>query len=237
MLFRKAILIIHGYAGGTYDEEDLANYLELNKFYDVFQFTLPGHSKNLSKVKYQDWINKSEEMMNFLIDNGYKSIYLIGHSMGGVIATYLAGKYKEVRRLVLCAPAFQYLSVEKEKKNIKDSFMNTPTIVKTYGSDEIFSRFLKLNLSSIKEFSNLILKYYDCPKKVYCPTLIIQGKNDNIVPISSSNYVYQNINSDIKKIVFVNELTHDIFKGKRKNEVIKIIESFLKKIESGEVVI
>ena len=77
MLFRKAILIIHGYAGGTYDEEDLANYLELNKFYDVFQFTLPGHSKNLSKVKYQDWINKSEEMMNFLIDNGYKSIYLI----------------------------------------------------------------------------------------------------------------------------------------------------------------
>ena len=237
MLFRKAILIIHGFAGGTYDEEDLANYLELNKYYDVFQYTLPGHSKNLSKVKYQDWIKKSEDMMNFLIDNGYRTIYLIGHSMGGVIATYLAGKYKEVRRLVLCAPAFQYLSVEKEKKNIKESFKHTPDIVKTYGGDEILSRFLKLNPSSLKEFSNLILKYYDTPKNVYCPVLIVQGKEDDIVPISSSEYVYNNINSSIKKIVYINDVTHDIFKGDRSKEIIKIIEQFLKKVEDGESVI
>ena len=39
MIFKKAILIIHGFAGGTYDEEQLANYLELNKDFDVFQFT------------------------------------------------------------------------------------------------------------------------------------------------------------------------------------------------------
>lgn len=237
MLFRKAILIIHGFAGGTYDEEELANYLELNKFYDVFQFTLPGHSKNFSKVKHQDWIKKSEEMMNFLIDNGYKTIYLVGHSMGGVIATYLAGKYKEVRKLVLCAPAFQYLSVEKEKKNIKESFINTSTIVKTYGKNEIFSRFIKLNPTSLKEFSNLVSKYYDCPKEVYCPVLIIQGKNDNIVPLSSSNYVYQNVNSNIKRLVYVNDLTHDVFRGVRTKEIIKLIETFLRKPEGGESVI
>ena len=28
ILFRKAVLIIHGFAGGTYDQERLANYLE-----------------------------------------------------------------------------------------------------------------------------------------------------------------------------------------------------------------
>lgn len=237
MLFRRAILIIHGFAGGTYDEEKLANYLELNRFYDVFQYTLPGHSKNFSKVKYEDWIKKSEEMMEFLINNGYKTIYLIGHSMGGVIATYLAGKYKEVRKLILCAPAFQYLSVEKDKKNIKQSFAHTSSIVKTYGRDEIISRFIKLNPASLKEFSNLVLKYYDSPKSIYCPTLIIQGKNDDIVPISSSKYVFDNIQSEVKKIVYVNDLTHDTFKGKRANEVIKIIENFLKKPERDEIAI
>ena len=92
MLFRKAILIIHGFAGGTYDEEDLANYLELNRNFDVFQFTLPGHNRNLSKAKYKDWIDYSESKVKWLIDNGYDSIYLIGHSMGGVIATYIASK-------------------------------------------------------------------------------------------------------------------------------------------------
>ena len=49
-MFKKAVLIIHGFAGGTYDEENLANYLELDKNYKVFQFTLPGHDKNLSKA-------------------------------------------------------------------------------------------------------------------------------------------------------------------------------------------
>ena len=100
MLFRKAILIIHGFAGGTYDEEDLAFHLELNRSFDVYQFTLPGHNKNLSKVKYQEWIKASESKIEWLINKGYNNIYLIGHSMGGVIATYLSTKYRQVKKLL-----------------------------------------------------------------------------------------------------------------------------------------
>ena len=42
-MFRKAILIIHGFGGGVYDEEYLSTNLEFIKNYDVFTFTLPGH--------------------------------------------------------------------------------------------------------------------------------------------------------------------------------------------------
>ena len=97
MIFRKAVLVIHGFAGGTYDQEELANYLELNRNFDVFQFTLPGHDRNLSKVKHLEWMEASEKQIEWLINRGYKSIYLIGHSMGGVIATYLASKYTQVK--------------------------------------------------------------------------------------------------------------------------------------------
>ena len=31
---------------------DLANYLELYRMFDVYQYTLPGHDKNLSKVNF-----------------------------------------------------------------------------------------------------------------------------------------------------------------------------------------
>lgn len=237
MLFRKAILIIHGFAGGTYDEEDLANFLELNKHYDVYQYTLPGHDKNLSKVKYEDWIKRSEEMVEFLLNNGYRNIYVIGHSMGGVIATYLASKYSEIRKLVLCAPAFKYLSVDKDKKDIGKAIKSAPEIIKTYGSDEVLSRFLKLNTSALKEFSSLVLKYYDIPKEIKCPILLIQGKRDDIVPIESSKYVYDNVKSYIKKIVYVNELTHDVFRCGRNKELFNIINKFLKIPESGEYTI
>ena len=112
MFFKKAVLVIHGFAGGVYDEEKLINYLQLNKSFDVFSYTLPGHEKNLSKVNYEDWMDKSIEQVEWLIQNNYKTIYVIGHSMGGVIASFLATKYKQIKKIVLAAPAFEYLQVK-----------------------------------------------------------------------------------------------------------------------------
>ena len=229
VLLKKAILIIHGFAGGTYDEEELANYLELNRGFDVFQFTLTGHEKNLSKIEYQEWINCSEDQIDWLIRNGYNKIYLIGHSMGGVIATYLAYKYKEVKKLVLAAPAFQYLKVIKDDLNIGKSLKIAPKIIKEYGSDEVIARMLKFNVSVIKEFMTLVKEYYDYPKYITCPTLIIQGKKDSLVPMESSEYVYKSIKSKKKKFIVLESVTHDIFRDENKEKIFKLVENFLKR--------
>lgn len=228
MLFKKAILIIHGFAGGTYDQEELANYLELNRNFDVFQFTLPGHEKNLSKVERIEWIKASEDKIEWLIRNGYNKIYLIGHSMGGVIATYLASKYKEVKKLVLAAPAFHYLNVIKDDLNVSKSLKVAPKIIKDYGSDEVIARMLKFNVSVIKEFMELVKEHYNFPKDVTCPVLIIQGKNDNLVPITSSEYVYSKVKSNVKRLILVDGLNHDIFRGNKKEIIYSIVECFLK---------
>ena len=42
--------------------------------------------------------------------------------MGGVIATYIAAKYKEVTRLVLASPAFHYLDI-KDKLIWNDEYI------------------------------------------------------------------------------------------------------------------
>ena len=229
MLFKKAILIIHGFAGGTYDEEELANYLELNKGFDVFQFTLPGHEKNLSKVDRNEWINSSEKQVEWLIKNGYNRICLIGHSMGGVIATYLASKYKQVIKLVLAAPAFQYLNVIKDDLNIGKSLKIAPKIIKDYGSDEIIARMLKITITVIKELMEFVKEHYNYPKYVTCPLLIIQGDNDSLVPVSSSEYVYNSVKSKDKKIIILEGVTHDIFRDINKEKIFKLVEKFLKR--------
>lgn len=227
-MFRKAILIIHGFAGGTYDQEQLANYLQLNRNFDVFQFTLPGHDKNLSKVEHQEWISASADQIEWLIKNGYNKIYLIGHSMGGVIATYLACRYKQINKLVLAAPAFHYLNVIKDELNVGESLKSAPKIIKDYGSDEIIARMLKLNVSVLKEFMNLVKEYYDYPKQLTCKLLILQGKSDNLVPISSSEYVYEKAKSKDKQLVLLDDVTHDIFRTEKKEEIFKLVEKFLK---------
>ena len=98
MCRRIGVLIIHGLAGGTYDQENLAKYLQLNRKFDVFYFTLPGHDvKDRRMATCEEWIRSSEEQMQYLIEHGYRKIYLIGHSMGGVIATHLAKNYRQVK--------------------------------------------------------------------------------------------------------------------------------------------
>ncbi len=226
----SAVLIIHGFAGGTYDEEDLANYLELNRFLDVFQFTLPGHKKNLSNVEYTEWIDYSEEKLKWLISLGYNRIYLIGHSLGGVIATYLATKYKEVKKLILAAPAFQYLDSEEGKVHIKNSIKLAPQLFKTYGGGEMVSRFLKLNIKSAKQFTELITQYYEYPKKIKCPLLLLHGNRDDVVPISSSQYVYDNAKSKIKKMVLIDGATHDIFVSEKDEIIFKAVKDFIKNV-------
>ena len=102
MIFRKAVLIIHGFAGGVYDAESIQYKLNPNWELDVYNFTLPGHERNLTHdVTYHEWLDSVDEHIEYLIKAGYRSIYVIGHSMGGLLATHAAVKYKEVKKLVL----------------------------------------------------------------------------------------------------------------------------------------
>ena len=235
MLFRKAVLIIHGFTGGPYDEEDLANHLELVRNFDVYQFTLPGHNKNLSKVKYQEWIKKSEEKVEWLIENGYKDIYVIGHSMGGIIAAYLATKYKNIKKLVLAAPAFHYLNVINGDLNIKESLKVAPKVIEYYGKDEVVARFLKLNISAVREFMMLVKKYYYVPKEIICPVLILQGTEDHLVPATSSEYVYNSLSNNIKKLVYVEKANHEIFRDERNEQIFELVENFFKYNTNGGI--
>lgn len=238
MRYRKAILIIHGFGGGTYDEEYLANRLELIHNFDVYSFTLPGHDTNATKINMNDWIKSCEEHIEMLINFGYKNIYVIGHSMGGVMSTYIASKYKEIKKLVLAAPAFQYLNVENDKMNLVESFKTSMDVVKEYSKEEVISRFLRMPSNSVKEFIKLVKTYYDCPKDVHTPTLIIEGTSDIIVPIKSGEYVYDNIKSKQKYLLIVKGINHDIFRSERKDEVTNYVIDFLKskyKVEKKKI--
>ena len=229
MLKKKAILLIHGFAGGAYDYGDLPNDLELINNYKVFTYTLPGHNKSIiNNVTKEDWIKKSEYQIEKIINHGYKDIYVIGHSMGGVIASYLASRYKEVKKLVLAAPAFQYFKFENNKIDILESIKVVPNLFKDYDKAEVISRIFKVPISTIREFTSLVKEHHDDIKNIKCPTLIIHGTKDEIVPNSSTLYVYDNIKSSSVMLVEFENLTHNLFINDRYNEIKNLIMNYFK---------
>ena len=235
---RKAILFIHGFVGGIYDYDSLPNELETFRNYDVYTFTLPGHDKNVVKnVKYSEWINAAESQISFLLAHNYKEIYLVGHSMGGVIAAYLASKYKEVKKLVLAAPAFRYFYFKDGKVNIQginDTIKNIPTILKEENRDKVVERIQKTPIPTMLEFTKLVSKHQNDLPSITCPTLIIHGTKDNVVPEESTNYVHENIKSKTNLLVNIDNVTHDCFTGKRNDEVKTLIINFLRRLPNDK---
>ena len=145
--------------------------------------------------------------------------------MGGVIATYLSSKYPQVKKLVLAAPAFNYLVVEGESSTM-DKFKSGINMVINNDRDEVFTRFLKLPITSFNEFTKLVDKYKDSYKDVNVPTLILQGDKDTLVPIKSSMELYENLPVKKKNLVILNGYTHDIFREKDNKALIEV-ERFL----------
>ena len=226
---RKAILIIHGFAGGVYDQEILNHELELIWNYDVYTFTLPGHEGITDRsIKYTEWVKKAESEMEFLINHGYKNIYVIGHSMGGVIAGYIASKYKEVKKLVLVAPAFRHYAYENGAFSIKNSIVKGGKILDQYGFKMVANRFLKLPTTYITEFRKLVKDNEKTCENIHIPTLILRGTIDEIVPEEAVNLIYEQLDNPYKKIIHLDGITHDVFREKYAQESCDLIKMFLK---------
>ncbi len=219
---KKAVLLIHGLGGTPNDFGELIN--DLNKNYDVFHFTLPGHkNKRINNVTKEEWLDKSEEELIKIINKNYKEIYLIGHSMGGVIACYLASIYKEIAKLILASPAYKYQNKKDlcSKEGIK--------LLKNYSIKTILSNLIKVPRKTFKEFLNLVIEHQEDIKNIKCPTLILWGKDDKIVSEKSINYIYNNISSKSVTLFKIDNIAHNTISNNRYKEIKNIIINFLNK--------
>lgn len=218
---KKAVLLIHGLAGGTYDLENLTNYLQIKNF-DTFTFTLPGHDSKV-RVTKEDWLESCENHLKLIINSGYKEIYLVGHSMGGVLAAYLASKYKEVKKIVLAAAAFKHILSEY---SFVKSINEAKKIIKDYTLNVVLDRINKVHPLCLNEFLHLVKDNQAVLGNIKCPILIIHGIDDNLVPVSSSLMIFNNVNSKVKKLLICDNCNHHIFKNSNQ-EIVKYVEKFL----------
>ena len=190
-------------------------------------FTLPGHDvRDISKTKMEEWINASRDYVDYLIKHHYRRIYIVGHSMGGVIAAYLATKYRQVKRVVLASPSFSH--IEKEEGCVIKALLRSQDVINSYGVEEFLTRLNKLPFTAVNEFKSLVNTYQDTYKDLKIPVMIVHGTNDQIVPIDSTRKIYSSLKVK-KRYLQVNDYYHDIFKGEKIDLINKEIGDFLRK--------
>lgn len=102
----RAVLFIHGFTGGQSNFHDLPDRVAAEGWY-VRTMCLPGHGtspRDFERTSADDMTaGVLEEVRNLKAE--FATVVLVGHSMGGALATLVAAEEK-VDGLVLCSPFF-----------------------------------------------------------------------------------------------------------------------------------
>jgi uncharacterized protein len=121
-----------------------------------------------------------------LFNHSNTSITIIGSSFGGLTAVWLAEQYPQVEKLILLAPAFGFPGswVNKFSQSELEQWQSSGyQNVYHYGENKLLPLHYEFLIDGHQYHLNTIRRSL--------PTIIIHGKNDDVVPIEVS----YNINS------------------------------------------
>lgn len=195
---KPAIVTIHGFGKRMHHQFDsISTYLR-NKGYDVVQFDLFDPNDE-TDVDYKKWVERAEDKMREVQKQYHNNIILFGYSMGGVIATYLATVFP-VKKLILSAPAYQYLDMGK----IVDFGINS--IKKAAGKPDPDA----FTSAQTKAFQDVVANYKGFISYVDCPVFLMHGSDDEVIPVESSKKAFQQFKCE-KDMVIVESGGHHMF--------------------------
>jgi carboxylesterase len=217
---QQACLLIHGFSGGAFEMEPLGAYLR-ERGWSCRIPTLPGHEEdmlNIGAVTWRDWVAKAEGEAEQAVKQ-FGSIDLIGFSMGGFIAAYLANRYPVRRLVVLNAPLIyaspgRFIRETSNQIRCKD-----------------WSRMRKIRKVPFKatwQFMQLIRRLRREFAMVKAPTLIVQGEKDPIVHPYGAKLLYKFIHAE-KEIRMYPKSRHLICHDVEAGTVFRDIETFLRR--------
>lgn len=190
---KPIIITIHGFGRRTKHEFD--NFALWGKIdgYDILQFDMYDIF-NESDYHWQEWVQRAKQQVEIALETK-RDIYVIGFSMGGVIAAYLSTIY-DFKKLVLIAPAFQYINFEAIQDILKKSAISL--FLNNQKKDDI-----ELPKAFYGAFIDIVRNLKKSCEEIPTPTLIIHGAQDEVISTRSSIYAYEKIKHENKKLIIL----------------------------------
>lgn len=236
---KACVIFVHGICEHLGRYEYLKDRFNDNG-YNVYRYDARGHGRSDGKrgflENFDDYLDDLDIMVNLVkSDNKGLKLVLLGHSMGGLVASAYTCRYPDkVDFLVLSgacnvcpsvAKALKYLPYNllgklKYTNKLGDGVCSDKEVVDAYNKDP-----LVLKKASFRLLGNAFVKgtKYVAKniKNIKCPTLVLHGEKDGIVVKSTGEWTFNNLECKDKIIKIYPGLYHEIFNEVKKEEVIK----------------
>lgn len=246
---KTMLLIVHGLAEHSGRYHSFAEYFTSNG-YAVYGFDHPGHGRSDGARAYihsfTDFLSPIQTYLS-MIRQWHPSlpIFLIGHSMGGLIAAlYQVDHQNEFAGAILSGASVKVpshissgtiaigrlLSKLIPKAGIlmldPKGISRDPAVVQAYINDplvftgKITARLGAEMLVATKGISNNA-------NKITLPMLILHGGNDPLVEPDASKIFYRLIGSKDKTLKIYDGLYHEVFNEPERMEVLKDVDEWI----------
>ena len=239
------IVLQHGFIGSNLEMLFIGDLLAKSG-YRVCLPVLPGHGKDfheLHKESYQNWLTKTEEGIQLLLDEKEdREIILIGHSLGGSLSLIHASKRDDIKAVVTLATPTEYpffinaiglffaKIFGKMKLPYRDFKFGDERLHDHPYVEWLTENYGKVTAYILGEVIKLLRETSESLDKVTVPTLIIASTMDKTIPKDSSYELYRNIKSEIKEVKYFKDSYHIIIADNDKEEVAQTILEFIQKL-------
>ena len=236
---RPSVLAIHGY-GGTPFEVDLVVEVARELERETYAPRLPGHgtdATDLARTGWHDWSRAAEAALDG-VASAQEPAVVCGLSLGSVLATHLAVTYPDkVRGLVLLANAlWLYTPAElgltairrlrvpdfqlpKVGADITDPASRRNHL--TYGTQPVHAatevlRGARLTRARLSE--------------VRCPTLLVHGARDKVVPPANARRVAQRLGTRDWQVLMLPRSAHIVTRDVERHQVGAALRRFVEEL-------
>ncbi|MFX0210583.1 MAG: alpha/beta hydrolase [Candidatus Hodarchaeota archaeon] len=233
-------LLLHGAGGGTtWDLKEFAQLLSSKTGATVLLPALKGFGtqpEDLFDVSFSDWVTDARDGFKKL-DQICDTIFVVGHSMGGILTLILAAEQTEITAITTWAAALNVKSrllpllpliskIPIVKRFIPNKYPSpAPVELKEkgwIGYDWIPTSLGLVVLEGLKQVKRSL-------HNVTCPAFIIQGTADESVSDDSAEIIYKTIRSSKKELWYVEGAHHplmndDLYKDELFSRTIAFLE-------------
>lgn len=205
-------IYLHGFA--SHPQSAKAKYLR-DRFNSI-GLNLQIPDLNQDDFSHLTISRQIEQAANLLPSQPYSTI-IIGSSLGGLTAAIMAQKYLQIKKLILLAPAFSFLShwLPKLGKDKVEQWQRDKYMAVYHYYEQ---KHLPLNYNFIEDAK----QYESLFWSRNLPTLILHGIHDETIPISSSRE-YAKVRDWVELI----ELDSDHALGNATGKIWQNMKSFL----------